>query len=264
MNRLTMIKLGGSAITFKDKFPPTINESVINNAAEDIASYNGKVIIVLGGGAHGHQAAHKYGYGNNKTPKKRLLKGVPEIRRNMSLLSSQVEQIFNEYHVGAVVVDPFSFALMRSGKILSFPTDIIRMALEANLMVITHGDVCFDEQRGASILSGDVIITHLARELGASRLLLGTNVDGVFTQDPTVNSKAELVSEINIENRGGVIEGVTSSSRTDVTGGMNLKLRELLNLAENGIEIVIFNLEVPHRLKKVLEGQNVPCTRVCL
>ncbi len=261
MRDLIIIKFGGSSITFKSESPPKINEDVIKNAVEDITSYKGNVLLVLGGGAHGHQAAYKYGYGNDTTPKKKLLQGIPEIRHNMSLLSSRVEHIFWEKHHKAVIINPFSFVLMKDGKISSFPMDIIRRALEADLIVITHGDVCFDESRGASILSGDVIITHLAKELGVSRVLLGTNVDGVFTEDPKVDPKAELITEITAQNRNTVLRAAKSSSGTDVTGGMSLKLQELLNLAEEGIEVVIFNLNASHRLEKVLKGENVPCTR---
>ena len=79
-------------ITHKESSPPRINEEHLSRIAKELSAHDGKLIIVLGGGAHGHQAAHKHGFGNPDTAPEQLLAGIPEIRHNMSLLASRVEK----------------------------------------------------------------------------------------------------------------------------------------------------------------------------
>ncbi|MHA2143752.1 MAG: hypothetical protein ACXADD_19925, partial [Candidatus Thorarchaeota archaeon] len=54
------------------------------------------------------------------------------------------------------------------------------------------------------------------------------------------------------------------SRATDITGGMYRKLEELLSLARLEIETAIFNLGVPNRLKDILDGKDILCTRLQL
>ncbi|MFW9807630.1 MAG: hypothetical protein ACFFFK_12955, partial [Candidatus Thorarchaeota archaeon] len=75
MKPLTIVKLGGSVITYKDSTPPKVNKKNLIRITKEMKSYRGELIIVLGGGAHGHQAAHSHGYGNPKSGKDILLKG---------------------------------------------------------------------------------------------------------------------------------------------------------------------------------------------
>ncbi|GAH07260.1 unnamed protein product, partial [marine sediment metagenome] len=52
------------------------------------------------------------------------------------------------------------------------------------------------------------------------------------------------------------------SSSTDVTGGMTKKITELLDLASQNVDIVIFNLLVAGRLTALFENDSVICTRI--
>ena len=79
MNGLTIVKLGGSVITHKDLAPPTVNRENISRIAQELKSSTEPLIVILGGGAHGHQAAYKYGFGNPATPLERLVQGIPFI-----------------------------------------------------------------------------------------------------------------------------------------------------------------------------------------
>ena len=129
-------------------------------------------------------------------------------------------------------------------------------------MAIVHGDVCFDESFGASILSGDTIVAHLAKELEARSIYLGTNVDGVFDDDPKENPNATLIDEISVSDRDRLADHTKASRTTDVTGGMARKISDLFSLSNSEAEIAIFNLTVPGRLQSLLEGRPTVCTRV--
>jgi isopentenyl phosphate kinase len=219
-------------------------------------------VIVLGGGSYGHQVAYQYGYGEEDTAKSRLLDGIGPIRQKMNELATEVSQILDEKGTKTLVIPPFTHVIMKDGHISTYSTDIIRRSLDSKYTVLTHGDVCFDEVLGASILSGDTIIVHLAKQLGARRILIGTNVDGVFDKNPAEYPDAKHIPIINWANKDKVLSSAGPSSTTDVTGGMNRKIIELLEIAKTEIDIYIFNLTVIGRLKSLLQGQETVCTTV--
>ncbi len=251
-------------ITYKDLSPPKINEATLSRIAKELTVHRGELIIVLGGGAHGHQAAHSHGFADSKSPKELLLKGILPIRHNMSVLASSVETSLNKEGIPAIVIPPFTFVTLKKGVIHNFPTNIIRKSIENGLVVITHGDVCFDEERTASILSGDTITVYLAKELNVKAILIGTDVDGVMDDNPKINPSAKHIPVINQENMGTILSKTGPSTNTDVTGGMSRKVNELFEISRQNREIVIFNLTVPNRLKLLLQNESIICTRIQL
>lgn len=262
LKELVLVKFGGSVITKKDVSPPTINVSTITRIAKEILVSENPLVIVLGGGAHGHQAAHKFGFGKLNTPSTRLLSGIPAIRHNMNLLSLEVESIIQSAGVSSVVIPPFPLVNLIDGKIGNFPLEVIKKTLDSGHTVITHGDVCYDTSRGASILSGDTIMAYLATQLKARSVFVGTNVDGVLDENPNENPNAQIITTINENNKEEVLRVAGSSNSTDVTGGMAKKIHDLFLISQLGIEVVIFNLSVPGRLKGLLKGDKVTCTRI--
>ncbi len=262
MKDTILLKLGGSVITYKHETPPKINIETVKRVSRELLDVSNPMIFVLGGGAHGHQAAHSFGYGNPSTSPKKLLSGIPKIRHNMSELSFRIESLFNEEGISSVVISPFSIALLEEHRIVSFSLDTIIRTLESGHNVITHGDVCFDTQLGASILSGDTIMTYLAKELEIDKILIGTDVDGVLDSNPTINPNAKVIPVIDQHNKDNILTSLGPSSATDVTGGMEKKVRDLLSLSGLGIQTIIFNLNTPGRLQKILKGSSVLCTKV--
>jgi isopentenyl phosphate kinase len=264
MSSLTIVKLGGSVITYKDLAPPTVNRENLSRIAQELKTSTKPLIVILGGGAHGHQAAYKYGFGNPATRSERLVQGIPSIRQNMSILSTAVAEILNDAGVHGVVLPPFLLASLNNKEIVNFQTSLIRQTIQSGLSVITHGDVCFDESLGASILSGDTIAVYLAKKLKATSLYIGTDVDGVLEEDPQTNPKAAHIEVIDTTNIDAILDRAGPSSATDVTGGMEKKLGDILTLAGLEIDIAIFNLEVPNRLSALLSGKTPRCTRIRL
>jgi isopentenyl phosphate kinase len=264
LKSLTIVKLGGSVITHKDSAPPKVNEKNLSRIAKELKEHKGELIIILGGGAHGHQAAHSHGYANPESPKELLVKGIPPIRRNMASLASSVETYLNSEGIPAIIISPFTSVTLRNGLIDNYPTNIIRKSLENHLVVITHGDVCYDEETTASILSGDTIAVHLAEKLNAETILIGTDVDGVLDDNPKTNPAAKHIPIINQENKETILSKTGPSTNTDVTGGMSKKLTELLEISRQDRKIIIFNLTVPNRLKLLLQNEPTICTRIQL
>ena len=257
-----IVKLGGSVITHKESVPPAVNEEHLGRIVKELAVHDGQLIVILGGGAHGHQAAHKHGFGNPDTSSRQLLAGIPEIRHNMLQLASRVEEEFAAQGIPGVIISPFMIATLQDRLIDNFPLGIIRSTLNSGIAVIIHGDVCYDKTKVASILSGDTIAKYLTEVFQPKSVLIGTNVDGVMDDNPDTNPDAKHIPFINNSNKNQILALSGPSSSIDVTGGMAKKISELLELASPDIDIAIFNLLIPGRLTALLQNDDVICTRI--
>lgn len=100
----------------------------------------------------------------------------------------------------------------------------------------------------------DTLAGQVAHLVDADLLVILSDVDGLFTEDPRKNASATLIpliSDINedIERRAGL------SSTLEGTGGMATKVRAAKKVAEYGVSTLILNGTVPDLLPSVLAGK---------
>jgi isopentenyl phosphate kinase len=107
-----------------------------------------------------------------------------------------------------------------------------------------------DVSKGAGIVSGDQLVSYLAKELDADMVALGTDVDGVM-------KGGELYSRLTRSDLSDLEAHFGSLRGTDITGGMRGKLMELLELAEAGIESQIFNAAKDGNVERALRGEHI-------
>jgi isopentenyl phosphate kinase len=155
----------------------------------------------------------------------------------------------------AISLQPSSFTLARSSKIIEGYSRPVERALEAGMLPVVYGDVGFDLSQGCCILSTEEIFSFLANSLRPERIIMAGKVDGVFTADPNRDKSAKLIAEITRDNFPGVKKYLTSSDGIDVTGGMILKVQACLDLAKTGAVCEIISGLKPGNLEKALSGQ---------
>eukprot|EP00435_Cladocopium_sp_Y103_P002673 s2565_g1.t1 len=114
---------------------------------------------------------------------------------------------------------------LRGGRLGNHTLEGTKGLLQRGFVPVVHGDAVLDDAQGVAILSGDVWMVELCRELGAKSAVFVTDVDGVFTKPPS-EAGAELVPEILLDNKGELeLRGVSMNTAShDVTGGLKAKL----------------------------------------
>ncbi len=260
-----LIKLGGSVITHKDSYPPLANLPVIQRLAHEIkeAWEKGKkqFIIVHGAGCFGHIPAHQYKMTASCWHEGKR-EGTVKIRQFMQELNQCVVKELFEAGLPVIPFQPSSASLMENKKLLEFPASLIKRYMDLGIIPVAYGDISLDTKTGIDILSGDQIISYLAKTLDISSIIMGSDVDGVFSQDPKKNPCARLLPEITSENITQVLQGLTGSQYIDVTGGMAQKIQELFHIASTQKTIKILNALEKGRLKQALLNQN--CIGTCI
>src|SRR5256886_7124971 len=253
-----VVKLGGSAITDKSR-TSTARLEVIHNAIREIASYSGQLVLLHGGGSFAHSFVSKAALRDGFSQKSQLA-SVSEIELNLDQLTRIIGVGLLLRHRPFVPLAPMSFMTLRRGQVGRSFLDPITAALRLGLIPLIHGDVAFDETRGCGVVSADRIASFLAEKMGASRVLFGSDVDGLYDGNPMISSKAELIAEVNRGNYARVLKGL-KPSKGDVTGGMRGKALEALWLAKHGCESYVFNLTKSGNLRGLLVGSSSTGTR---
>jgi len=242
-----VVKIGGSACTKKAEFE-TLNVEALEATASQLAALKSEGVsmaVIHGAGSFGHQQAKQFGVskgtadeGGAEALSERLLEGVAKTRLSVTTLNHHVITALVKNGLPAVAISPCPFVLTESKKLrggtLSDDTAAAVVGLvKRGLVPVVHGDVVLDSAQSVAILSGDVWMVELSRQLRATSAVFITDVDGVFTKPPS-EPGAELVREILVDPQTGEMElgGVSMDTAShDVTGGLKAKL-------ENAAEVL--------------------------
>jgi aspartokinase-like uncharacterized kinase len=99
-------------------------------------------------------------------------------------------------------------------------------------------------------VTSDSIAAYIAGRLGLPKLVLVSDVDGVFASDPKVDAEAELLREVSAS---ALLE---LQSRTSVDKFLPKVLLKF------GLTCFVVNGRFPERLSQVLAGEEAVCTHV--
>ena len=111
-------------------------------------------------------------------------------------------------------------------------------ALENNEVVIFSGGT------GNPYFTTDTAATLRAVEMEADVMLKGTRVDGVYTSDPEKDPQAKRYEEISFDEALNKELGV-------------LDLTAFTMCKENGLPIIVFNMNEKGNLRKLISGEKV-------
>jgi isopentenyl phosphate kinase len=158
--------------------------------------------------------------------------------------------------VPAISLAPSSFIVTEDKRITELDTSVIKRCIGQGMFPVLYGDAVLDTQQGFAILSGDQLVMRLATSLGADRIILGSDVDGVYTADPKLVKDAKLIPSLSLKGLDGAAK-IGESLNTDVTGGMIGKVMEAEEAVEAGIEVLFVNAGEAGRVKAALQGEKV-------
>ena len=245
LRKVALVKLGGSVITFKDK-PITANINAIDGISRALAQLGIPAIVVHGGGSFGHYWSVKYDM--HSKPANYDAHGVSVVHESMNTLNQIVINSMLKVGLNPYGMPPSTFMGRDKATIVKIK-QIYTMAI-SKVMPVTFGDVVHVEGAKYFILSGDAIMTILARVLQPLRIVFATNVDGIY-KDLT---KRELVREIRVDDNRRSVKFFKAAG-TDVTGGMERKVAEAFKIASLGMDVLMINGLMPERIIEAVEGK---------
>jgi isopentenyl phosphate kinase len=137
----------------------------------------------------------------------------------------------------------------------SFDYTIVRRLLR-HYTPLLFGDLVFDKEGNPAVLSGDTILYLFARELKDVTLVVaGTDVHGIFTDDPKRNPNARFMDRVDLSGKHRV--SPKDSSYVDVDGGMSRKFNDLVSIAKLGVPSMVVDAFKKGNISKALRGDHV-------
>lgn len=256
---LIFVKLGGSLITDKTQ-PRTPRLDLIARLATEIQTARSqfedlKLVLGHGSGSYGHVVANKYGT-RQGVGSPDGWRGFAEVWYEAATLNRIILQALHETGLPGISFPPSGAIIAKDGQAVDWNLAPLKKALQFGLLPVVYGDVVFDQDRGGTILSTEDVFVHLAGQLQPKRILLAGVDEGVWEDFPDCT---RLVSEINMENWRKVTAGLSGSSSTDVTGGMQSKVRAMLDLVRENpeMQVIIFNGRTPGNLLAAIRGESL-------
>ena len=266
MPGLYIIKLGGSVITEKEGNRFEVKEEEIARIATEVKKAMDEegfqLIVVHGAGPFGHTNVKEFGI-ENGVYSERHKQGLEKTIKDCNYLDSVVVEKLREQGIEAVAFNPWELIEARERKIVRFEITGIEKALGEGKVPVLYGQMVKDEAVNASPLSGDSIIAFLTKKLKPEKVLLGTDVAGIFTADPKRVKEAKRIELVDENNFEEILEKVEESAAVDVTGGMKgklMKLREQLK----GTTALIFDAKEKGNFYRALKGEKVEGTTIRL
>ena len=241
---MILIKLGGSIITNKNK-PLSAKKKIIDKIVQNLKKINEDIVIVHGGGSFGHYWSVKYDM--HTKPEKYNLKGVSIVKNSMIELNKIILDSFIKNKLNPYSLPPTDFVM--GNKPINKKILEIKKIANSGLIPITYGDALWYGNKKSYILSGDKIMSMLARVLKPRLSIFILNEDGLYSDMKTkkliYNFKDEKIS--------------VKKNQMDVTGGMTRKVTEASNISKMGLKVFFVNGNKPERIvnavkRKKFEG----------
>jgi len=243
----TIVKLGGSVVTRKDR-PLTIDLGAIRRLCDELASSGTKrLIIVHGGGSYGHYLVRRFRLLPPTKSADRL--SMAKVVQGMDALSSAITGCLIGSGLPGVVIPTFSVATSRLGRIRALFMKTISSALELGLVPVLRGDLSCDEATGYSIISGDLVTEALAERLRVGKVIMCLDRDGL-------EADGRALPLVRMRDRG-YRSLLWPTNGIDVTGGMAHKLEALRPLSKRGTRLLLINGRRRGRLLAALKGESV-------
>ena len=167
------------------------------------------------------------------------------------------DKLFGEYnHVVAQILMTGAFVAIEDyGKNLD--NTLFRLLELGVIPIVNENDTVATDE--IVIGDNDTLGAIIAQRVKADKLIILSDIDGLYTANPAVDPNAERLSVIEEITPG--IEALAGSAGSKLgTGGMVTKIKAAKLATADGIEVVIANGKEPDILYDILDGTAV-CTR---
>jgi isopentenyl phosphate kinase len=262
------MKLGGSSITYKkdESGPPydhdeiarnyRIKENIIRKIGAQLSNCDpGNLVIVHGGGTHGHRTESRWREGAVKgsEPMKAW-----EVSWRMNQLTNSLIKVLGREKIPGISIPTSTIALSDQGEVLEILMGPIRRVMERGCIPVLRGDIVPDVNGGWSVISGDTLIKEICRrgkeELEpASKVIMVLNSNGFI--DPDTGETVQEIDPYYYNSNVSRWEESLRSDRGDVSGGIWTKVQVCHSLSQMGVETFLIGIDDVDRIGEVIQGE---------
>lgn len=248
-----VVKIGTSTITHMDTgHLNLIKMEKLARVLTDIRNQN-KEIVVVSSGAIG---AGRKALGIKEKPR-RLSEKQACAAVGQARLMMIYQKLFAEYNqtIAQILITKRTMTneISRRNAENTFH-ELLNMGV---IPIVNENDtVSTDQIQDENFGDNDTLSATVAQMVQADMLILLSDINGLYTDDPRNNEKAEFIS--CVEKIDGGLLAMAKGANTDFgTGGMATKIAAARIANEIGVDMVIANGDDVVNISRILEGKEV-------
>ena len=245
-----VIKIGSSSLTHPETGALNLTKlEVLVREISDLHNMGKDVVVVSSGAIAVGRRAAGLGHRPSETKEKQACAAIGQARLMMIY-----QKLFSEYNqLAAQILMTKRTVMDNLSRFNALNTFQELLKLGAIPIVNENDTVSTNEMQFGD---NDTLSAIVAALIDADLLLLLSDIDGLFTDDPNSNPNAELIHVVEKLDDHLLKMGKSTSTSDVGTGGMASKLTAAKLASAAGTDMVIANGEDYRNIHRVIEGQD--------
>ncbi|MBC8061532.1 MAG: glutamate 5-kinase [Clostridiaceae bacterium] len=244
-----VIKVGSSTLTHPNGL---LNFNRIESIVRQLSDLrnSGKEVILVSSGA--------VAAGIGKLGLRLKPETIPEKQAaaaiGQGILVHMYEKLFSEYGQIAAQILLTKEDFIEEERLNHLRDAFFSLLSYGAIPIINENDVvAIDELK---LGDNDTLSAMVAKALDADLLILLSDIDGLYSSDPTVNPNATLINWV--DKLDSTIESFAEDTKTGLgTGGMITKISAAKLTSSSGISMIIANGSYPNIINRLLQGKEI-------
>lgn len=244
-----VIKIGSSSLTHPETGELNLRKiEQLVRVLSDLRGQGKEVILVSSGAI----AAGRQALGYNKRPK-RLEEKQAFAAVGQARLMMVYQKLFAEYNQTAAQILMTKNTMTNDVARMNAHNTFNELLILGAIPIVNENDTVstYEIQFG----DNDRLSALVAALIGADLLILLSDIDGLYTDDPNKNPDATFIPLVEVMTEELRAMGKGSASSVG-TGGMSAKLAAAQISTDSGSDMVIANAEDLNVIYKILDGEN--------
>ena len=245
-----VIKIGSSSLTHPETGALNLTKlEVLVREISDLRNMGKDVVMVSSGAIAVGRRAAGLGHRPSETKEKQACAAIGQARLMMIY-----QKLFSEYNQLAAQILMTKRTVMDNLSRFNALNTFQELLKLGAIPIVNENDTVstYEMQFG----DNDTLSAIVAALIDADLLLLLSDIDGLFTDDPNSNPNAELIHVVEKLDDHLLKMGKSTSTSDVGTGGMASKLTAAKLASAAGTDMVIANGEDFRNIHRVIEGQD--------
>ena len=246
-----VIKIGSSSLTHRETGRLNLRKlEVLVREISDLKNQGKEVVLVSSGAIAVGSAALGLAGKPAELGKKQACAAVGQARLMMIY-----QKLFAEYNQTAAQVLMTKNTMVDNLNRLNARNTFRELLALGAIPIVNENDTIstYEIQFG----DNDTLSAVVAALIGADLLILLSDIDGLFTDDPNTNPQAVFIDLVESLDEQFFRMGKASTGSNVGTGGMTTKLRAAEIATAAGADMVIANGADFHTIHRIIEGKNL-------
>jgi glutamate 5-kinase len=233
-HNIAIIKIGTNILTTENRSLDTKNlRSLVNSISNELNKNNYKFIIVTSGAI---TCGAKYMNFIAKTiPEKQAAAAAGQ-----NLIMQKYSVFFKKNGLATGQILLTRDCVENKIKYTNAKNTILTLLKHNIIPIINENDSIATEEIDINFGDNDELSSKVAQLVSANKLIILTDIDGLYTANPKTDTKAKLIKKIDTVSED-FFKYINDIKNTRSRGGMTSKLKSAKAAAEAGTEVIIAN-----------------------